>query len=378
MHPETVLGEILQNWAWLGRRPDPEEWQQLIAWELQDESRCQGLGIDVENINQTLKQRSHLFEAVVGQAGHILDHLPVTTLWHLWIPLAIQLAAKQKILNRPLVQGILGGQGTGKTTMSKMLSLILHELGNFLPDAGQNRTLSLSIDDLYKTYAERQKLRELDPRLIWRGPPGTHDVELGLQVLDQLRQPSSPVSENPPKLIEIPRFDKSAYQGAGDRTTPEKIAGAEIILFEGWFVGVRPIEEDIWQNAPWPIITESDRLFAQDNNQRLREYLPLWQRLDSLIVLYPVDYRLSLAWRKQAEHEMIARGKSGMSDAEIEQFVYYFWQALHPQLFIDPLIKNPQWVDLVITINPDHSIGQIYSQKPGLFASSLLQTTADK
>ncbi|WP_197285232.1 glycerate kinase [Planktothricoides sp. SR001] len=363
MHLEKVGSQILQNWATLGRRPNPEEWQQLEARELQDKNRCLGLGIDPENITELLQQRSHLFEAVVGEVGHMLGYLPVTTLWYLWIPLAMQLAAKQKILNRPLIQGILGGQGTGKTTMGKMLSLILRELGN--------RTLSLSIDDLYKTYAERQKLRELDPRLIWRGPPGTHDVELGLQVLDKLRQQPLKLETNSPttpKLIEIPRFDKSAYQGAGDRTNPEKIDGAEIILFEGWFVGVRPVEGDIWHNAPWPIITESDRIFAQDNNQRLREYLPLWQRLDSLIVLYPVDYRLSLAWRKQAEHEMIASGKSGMSDAEIEQFVYYFWQALHPELFIEPLIKNPQWVDLVITINRDRSIGQIYSPKPGFFA----------
>ncbi len=356
------LVQILQNWATLGRRPKPEEWQQLEVWELHDKNRCLGLGIAPENVTEVLKQRAHIFEAVVEQVSHILGYLPVTTLWHLWIPLAMQLATKQKLLGRPLIQGILGGQGTGKTTMGKVLSLILCELGY--------RTLSLSIDDLYKTYAERQKLREFDPRLIWRGPPGTHDVELGLQVLDQLRQQPCPVTENQP-FIEIPRFDKSAYQGAGDRTTPEKISGVEIILFEGWFVGVRPIEGDIWHNAPWPIITESDRLFAQDNNQRLREYLPLWQRLDSLIVLYPVDYRLSLAWRKQAEHEMIASGKSGMSDAEIEKFVHYFWQALHPELFIEPLIKNPQWVDLVITINRDRSIGQIYSPKPGFFSQPL-------
>lgn len=341
MHPETLLPQILHNWAIRGRRPTEAEWQQLQAWELADRRRCQALGITADNITEQLAIRSQLFEAVVDEIGN----LPIATLWNLWIPLAMELAARQQALGRPLIQGILGGQGTGKTTMGRMLTLILNQLGD--------RTLSLSIDDLYKTYEERQKLREADPRLIWRGPPGTHDVDLGLQVLDRLRQQSA-------EPIAVPRFDKSACQGAGDRTDPELVKAADIILFEGWFVGVRPVEADIWANAPAPILTESDRQFARDNNQRLREYLPLWERLDSLIVLYPVDYRLSLAWRKQAEHEMMASGKSGMSDAEIEKFVRYFWQALHPELFIDPLVKNPDLVDLVIEINRDRSLGKIY------------------
>jgi D-glycerate 3-kinase len=341
LHPEILLPQILQNWAVRGRRPSEDEWHQLQVWELANQRRCQGLGITADNVTEKLERRSHLFEAVVGQIGN----LPIATLWKLWIPLAMQLAARKKALGRPLIQGILGGQGTGKTTMGRMLTLILNQLGD--------RTLSLSIDDLYKTYAERQQLREADPRLIWRGPPGTHDVDLGLQVLDQLREQSA-------EPIAIPRFDKSAYQGAGDRTDPELVEAADIILFEGWFVGVRPVEADIWVNAPAPILTESDRQFARDNNQRLGDYLPLWDRLDSLMVLYPVDYHLSLAWRKQAEHEMIASGKSGMSDAEIEKFVHYFWQALHPELFIDPLVKNPDLVDLVIEINRDRSLGKIY------------------
>ncbi|MEL7246354.1 MAG: glycerate kinase, partial [Cyanobacteria bacterium J06573_2] len=55
-----------------------------------------------------------------------------------------------------------------------------------------------------------------------------------------------------------------------------------------------------------------------------------------------------------------ARGKTGMSDIEIEEFVNYFWKALHPELFIKPLIKSPS-VDLVIEINPNHSFGNIVS-----------------
>jgi D-glycerate 3-kinase len=267
----------------------------------------------------------------------------LTVLWDLWLPLAIKLASDRQKLGRPLIQGILGGQGTGKTTMCGVLTLILQHLGY--------RALSLSLDDLYKTYSDRLILQQQDPRLIWRGPPGTHDIDLGLTVLDKIRQLDNPVA--------VPRFDKSAYQGAGDRANPDIVEGIDIVLFEGWFVGVRPIDMAAFDTPPLPIITEEDKQFARDMNRQLSDYLPLWERLDSLIVLHPSDYRYSLKWRKQAERQMIAAGKSGMSEIEIEQFVYYFWRSLHPELFIEPLIKSTT-VDLVIEINFDHSFGAVY------------------
>lgn len=260
-----------------------------------------------------------------------------------WLPLGIKLAQERQELGRPLIQGILGGQGMGKTTMCKVLTLILSQLGY--------KSVSLSLDDLYKTYGDRLALRQQDPRLIWRGPPGTHDIDLGLNVIEQILTLHSPVI--------LPRFDKSAYGGAGDRTTPEIVTDVDILLFEGWFVGVQPINPDVFNDAPSPIVTDEDREFARDMNYRLQDYLPLWEKLDGMIVLYPTDYRYSLEWRKQAERQMIAAGKSGMSDTEIEEFVNYFWRALHPQLFIQPLVESQTAVDLVIEINSDRSFGKV-------------------
>jgi D-glycerate 3-kinase len=263
-----------------------------------------------------------------------------------WL-LAKQLASSRQQLGHPFIQGILGAQGTGKTTLCSTLCLLLKQMGY--------RTLSLSLDDLYKTYHERLALRHNDPRLIWRGPPGTHDVELGLTVLHQIRQSKT--------LISVPRFDKSLHEGAGDRTTPEIVENVDIVLFEGWFVGVRPIDPAKFDNAPPPILTDEDRAFAREMNSKLNDYLSLWEQLDSLILLHPLDYHLSLEWRKQAERQMIAAGYSGMSEEQVEQFVNYFWRSLHPELFINPLVKSPTFVDVVIEINSDHSFGAVYQPK---------------
>jgi D-glycerate 3-kinase len=273
-------------------------------------------------------------------------HTPHPTMT-IYQELALQLIQNRQKLGRPLIQGIVGGQGTGKTTLAKALISILAESGY--------RTATLSLDDLYKTYCDRMALQQSDPRLIWRGPPGTHDVDLGLTALDAIRTSNS---------VTIPRFDKSAHQGAGDRTTPEIVTNIDILLFEGWFVGVRPIESAAFDTAPPPIITAEHKTFARDINQQLSNYLPLWERLDSLIVLYPQDYRYSLQWRKQAEHDMIATGLPGMTDIQIEEFVNYFWRALHPELFIKPLIASSELVDLVIEINADHSWGRAYQPNP--------------
>ncbi len=273
----------------------------------------------------------------------------VSTLEKLWLPVVLDLATARKKLNRTLVQGILGGQGTGKTTLCIILQYLLNYLGYSVA--------TLSIDDLYLTYAQRQALQQQDPRLVWRGPPGTHDVDLGLQVIEQCFQSNS---FNSSTKILMPRFDKSAFNGAGDRTVPEAITKPDILLFEGWFVGVIPVTNDCWETAPKPIITQEDRQFARDSNQRLQAYLPLWKKLDSLIVLDPEDYRLSKQWRKEAEHKMIAKGKTGMSDEECDRFVEYFWKSLHPELFIKPLTNS---ADLVVEIKSDRTIGKIYHNR---------------
>lgn len=328
---------------------------QLTGLFQSNPAQALAFGMDVTNAEQCkacvakqLTQYRHYWPSfcqLCQETLHITPY-PTAVLWNLWLPLAIQLAELRHSLGRPVIQGVLGGQGTGKTTLATVLTHLLTHMGY--------RVCGFSIDDIYKTHHDRQQLMATDPRLHWRGPPGTHDVELGLQVLRQIKQAeqSSPIA--------IPRFDKSLHNGSGDRIAPEYIEGADIVLFEGWFVGARPIDPATFDTAPPPINTDADRQFARDINTRLVEYIPLWEELDGLMVLHPTDYHLSQQWRQQAEDKMKATGKPGMSDKEIRAFVEYFWRSLHPELFITPLLHQPNYVDLIVQINPDRSIYSIY------------------
>jgi D-glycerate 3-kinase len=346
-----ALIEVLSLCA-LGHSLTSSELEHLECLTLADSLACQAFGVSVDNIKRVVQERIQLLQAIYPDLNQFCcstlgwAESPLHTLWYLWLPLAMQLADGYRALRRPLIQGVLGGQGTGKTTLAAVLSLILQQLGY--------RVCSLSLDDLYKPYKARLKLQEADPRLRWRGPPGTHDVELGIDVLKQLQTAAA----NQP--VAIPRFDKSAWDGAGDRTDPEWVQNVHIVLFEGWFVGVRPIVPETFDHSPEPIVSAADRTFARDMNQRLQDYLPLWDQLDRLMILCPEDYRLSQQWRREAEHRMKAAGKSGMSDEEIDQFVMYFWKALHPELFIAPLLRNSDYVDLVVEINRNHTPATIY------------------
>ncbi len=127
--------------------------------------------LDFGGVDAIINQRSHLLQVSYPEISQVitkqniqLDHPSdvFTLLWYCWIPLAQKLADQQQKLARPLIQGFLGGQGTGKTTLGLVLSILLKHLGKTF--------LSISLDDLYKTYADRQKLRERRPDLIWRAP----------------------------------------------------------------------------------------------------------------------------------------------------------------------------------------------------------------
>jgi D-glycerate 3-kinase len=218
---------------------------------------------------------------------------------------------------RPLVIGICGAQGSGKSTLARHLS-------EELEDAGFS-TAILSLDDLYLPRAARQTLAEtVHPMFATRGVPGTHDVNLGLRVLDALKAGLP---------VRLPRFDKSA-----DNPLPESdwplVEGADVILFEGWCVGARPQEPgDLIEPVnDLEATRDPDGAWRRAVNDALKgPYQDLFDRLNKLILLAAPDFHTVQDWRTQQEHglrEQLKReGKVGtrvMSDAEVAVFIRFY------------------------------------------------------
>ena len=191
---------------------------------------------------------------------------------------------------RPLIVGIQGPQGSGKTFLS---SLLLQNLGS-PPDA--LRVVVLSIDDLYLPHSGLAALASEHPQntlLKGRGQPGTHDVQLGLGLLDALCEAT--------KEVKLPSFDKSLFNGEGDRLAaddPRNVSVAppavDIIIMEGWCLGFQNISAELL-DVKWESEWKQERhlLGIHDEfctkadisqiNENLVQYQKLWDRFDVFV-----------------------------------------------------------------------------------------------
>ena len=81
---------------------------------------------------------------------------------------------------KPYFIGLNGGQGSGKTTLSDFVQVVLSKVSN-------KSVTGFSIDDIYKTTKEREEQsKEIHPLCKVRGVRVTHDIHMGLEVLDSL------------------------------------------------------------------------------------------------------------------------------------------------------------------------------------------------
>lgn len=151
---------------------------------------------------------------------------------------AIEAAAAQSP-DRPLVVGICGAQGSGKSTLVARLAQRL------------DRVATLSLDDLYLTRAEREALaRDVHPLLRTRGVPGTHDIDLGMAVMASLDRGAA---------VRLPRFDKAIDDRSPETSWPTAAANTRVMLFEGWCVGALPQESEALAEPANALEREEDR-----------------------------------------------------------------------------------------------------------------------
>lgn len=243
---------------------------------------------------------------------------------------------------RPLVVGVCGAQGSGKTTLCDRLKARL--------DASGDATVVLSLDDFYLTRAERERLAvDVHPLLRSRGVPGTHDVGWCLKVIEALGGSTE---------VSMPRFDKSIDDRAPSTQWSMVQAPVRIVLLEGWCVGARPQREADLAKPVNALEAEEDpdgRWRHYVNAQLGGPYQALFGAIDRLVLLAAPGFEVVHRWRLEQENALrrqVGRDAEGLMDAaQITRFIQHY-----ERLTRHVLSEMPTRADLVLRLTPQRGV----------------------
>ena len=244
------------------------------------------------------------------------------------------------------VIGLTGGQGTGKSTISNILKIVLRDVYNL-------KTVIFSIDDFYKTFKERKKMsKKISNLFLTRGVPGTHDTKMLLQCIKNLKN-------NKFKKMTIPKFDKSIDNRSSKNKWLKVKKKPNIVIFEGWCVGATP-QKNKDLNFPLNKLEKHNdikKIWRQKVNSELKNnYKMIFKLIDKLIFLKVPSFKYVFKWRLLQEKKLriASKGKKTMNDKQIENFIMYY------ERITKHMLKTlPEKSNTMISIDKTHRLKSI-------------------
>jgi D-glycerate 3-kinase len=212
-----------------------------------------------------------------------------------------------------MIIGIQGVQGSGKTTLTEKL-------------VKKNNWECISLDDFYLPYQDMCDLYEYTNESAWkvRGNPGTHDVQLLLNVLTNFKQK---------KECTVPIYDKYAKNSKGDRVGTRVLKPCSVLLLEGWCLGFESLG------------------LGTNVDEALKDYQPVYDMFDGMVILKPPYINIVYKWREEAERCMRTMGK-GMSEEQVKSFVDVYMKTYETYL-VDFYNKYRLCPTLFVELNTD-------------------------
>ena len=266
-----------------------------------------------------------------------------------FVPLVDLIANRALDSEQTLYVGINGAQGTGKTTLGKLLVTLL--------SVREFRVANFSIDDFYLTQSERNQLAESQhPLLATRGVPGTHDISLLMTKFEELKNLKAE------QVCELPRFNKAIDDRCGTEDWQKLIGPIDAVILEGWFVGAPPqatrdIELPINALEKTEDADGSWRKYA--NYQLADQYQSAFDQLDLLIMLKAPSFKQVSEWRSLQEEKLQKIGTSDspgiMDEEQLARFIQHY-----ERLTRHCLEYLPVKADVLFDLDTDHRIAGVY------------------
>lgn len=259
---------------------------------------------------------------------------------------------QQRTTTVPWLVGLQGTQGSGKSTVCLFIKALLEKCFDL-------NVVVLSLDDFYKTHQERKQLaNDVHPLLATRGVPGTHDLSLANQVIDELSQLKAG------ELCRVPSFNKAIDDRKEKHQWPSVSGPVNVILFEGWCVGVTPQASTSLSKAVNDLERTEDtkgEWRGYVNQQLEMDYAQFYARIENLIALQAPSFKCVYQWRLLQETKLIEANKHKdvqthqplriQTPEEIERFIAHYERLTRFALNILPELAS--WT---ISLNEKHKM----------------------
>ena len=265
------------------------------------------------------------------------------------IPLCFWISKKAD-KKRPYFVGLAGGQGTGKTTISSLIKIILTKYFKL-------KVFRISIDDFYKTRKERINLsNKIHPMLLTRGVPGTHDINMMLSFFRKAKSRKF-------KRLKLPTFNKAIDDRFHKKNWYDLKVRPDVIIFECWCVGARPENLKTLKKSVNIMEKNDDNklIWRKHVNDQLKKgYKKLYSKLDCLLFLRAENFSLLQKWRVIQEKKLKLKNKNKKTKQKImtKKEVLNFMQTY--QRITQNMFKYaPKYASIVIKLNSNHQINSV-------------------
>ena len=261
-----------------------------------------------------------------------------------YIPISFWIEKKYKEKGKTLFLGLSGGQGSGKTTITGILKIILKIFF-------KRNVCITSIDHFYKTLDERKMMsKKIHPLFKTRGVPGTHDIRLVKKFFNNIKK-------NKFKEFKIPKFDKSTDDRMKNKYWSKITKKPEIVILEGWCVGAKPQSNSLIKKPINILEKKEDRrmIWRKFVNEKIKtEYKKVFSMIDNLIFLKVPNFDMVFKWRSLQEVKLKKRShlnKKIMTYNQIKRFIMSY-QRITLQMIKD-LSKS---ASVVMFLKKNHEI----------------------
>ena len=268
------------------------------------------------------------------------------------IPLCFWISKKVN-KKRPYFVGLAGGQGTGKTTISSLIKIILTKHFKL-------NVFRISIDDFYKTRKERLNLsKRVHPMLLTRGVPGTHDINMMLSFFGKVKSKKF-------KRLKLPTFNKAIDDRFSKKKWYDLKEKPDVIIFEGWCVGAKSEKNNTLKKT----INSMEKAKDQKqiwrkyvNNQLKSKYKKLYSQLNCLIYLKAKNFSLLQKWRLKQEHKLWLNTKNKSSHKIMSKGDVINFMQTYQRITQNMFKFAPKYSTIILNLNSNHQIKTIKYNK---------------